>query len=223
VTPPRPPTWREFERFLAIDGWVEVRRTGHVFYEKVLPGGEILQTHRSLAGDKTMSMGRFRAILAVQARVSVAEFWAALTTGDPVPRPSPQPEVPPPGLPAWLALALEHEVGLDGSELQRLDVEAAQTLLNEHRSRELDGLPHGPDPDAKTVTAVFDSIPGAWESIRRGEEDYAAGRVLSLDEWERLADEAEAGFDPSTLRFRRERTAPEDDPASDQRRGENAR
>lgn len=56
MTPSRPPTWREFERFLAIDGWVEVRRTGHVSYEKELPDGEILQTHRSLAGDKSMGM-----------------------------------------------------------------------------------------------------------------------------------------------------------------------
>ncbi len=32
------------------------------------------------------------------------------------------------------------------------------------------------------VTAVLDAIPGAWESVRRGEADYAAGRFIPLDD-----------------------------------------
>ena len=31
-------------------------------------------------------------------------------------------------------------------------------------------------------TAVLDAIPGAWESVRRGEADYAAGRFIPLDD-----------------------------------------
>lgn len=137
MTPSRPPTWREFERFLAIDGWVEVRRTGHVFYEKVLPGGEILQTHRSLAGDKSMSKGRLRQILAIQVQASVSEFWRALATGEPVPRPSPRPEPVPATLTLWLAIALERELGIEQSEVEGLDRRAAQALLDEHRARPL--------------------------------------------------------------------------------------
>lgn len=135
MTPSRPPTWREFERFVAIDGWSEVRRTGHVFYEKVLENGEILQTHRSLAGDKSMGMGRFRLILAVQLQVSVAEFWRALATGDPVPRPSPSSEAPPATLPLWLVTALERELGLTGAEIAGLDEPSARSRLDEHRAR----------------------------------------------------------------------------------------
>ena len=43
------PTWAQIERFCRIDGWVEARRSGHVFFEKVLVGGTVLQTHRSHA------------------------------------------------------------------------------------------------------------------------------------------------------------------------------
>ena len=32
------------------------------------------------------------------------------------------------------------------------------------------------------MTAVMDAIPGAWDRVRRGEEDYAAGRVVALED-----------------------------------------
>jgi hypothetical protein len=40
-------TWGEVERFCRSDGWRESRRSGHVFFEKVLADGTVLQT-RSL-------------------------------------------------------------------------------------------------------------------------------------------------------------------------------
>lgn len=82
----RTPTWGEVERFCRIDGWREVRRSGHVFYEKVLADGTMLRTHRSFASRKTMSPGRFRAILRHQLRVTEQEFWSALETNEPVER-----------------------------------------------------------------------------------------------------------------------------------------
>jgi hypothetical protein len=82
----RTPTWGEVERFCTIDGWTEVRRTGHVFYEKVLPSGTLLRTHRSFASRKTMSPGRFKAILRFQLLVTEEQFWRALETGRPVDR-----------------------------------------------------------------------------------------------------------------------------------------
>lgn len=182
MTPSRPPTWREFERFLAIDGWVEVRRTGHVFYEKTLPEGEILQTHRSLAGDKSMGMGRFRQILTLQLKASVPEFWQALATGDPVPRPSREPERAPAALPAWLAMALEREVGLRRTEIEHLDHEAAWALLDHHRARPQADALYGANLDEATVAAILDAIPGAWESVARGEEDAKAGRVIPVED-----------------------------------------
>ena len=36
------PTWDEILRFLRLDGWTEVRATGHDFFEKTLPNDEIL-------------------------------------------------------------------------------------------------------------------------------------------------------------------------------------
>ena len=80
------PTWAQIERFCRIDGWVQTRRSGHVFFEKVLAGGTVLQTHRSHASRKTMSPGRFHTILRYQLQVSEAQFWRALETREPVDR-----------------------------------------------------------------------------------------------------------------------------------------
>ncbi len=74
------PTWDEFREFLKHDNWEEDRATGHDFFEKTLPDGEILRTHASRSGSKTMSPGRFKAILSDQARLSEAEFWEVLRT-----------------------------------------------------------------------------------------------------------------------------------------------
>ena len=38
------------------------------------------------------------------------------------------------------------------------------------------------DPDPATVTALLDSIPGAWDRAQEGFEDVKAGRVTELDE-----------------------------------------
>jgi len=80
------PTWTQIERFCEIDGWSEARRSGHVFFEKVLADGTVLQTHRSHASRKTMSPGRFRAILRYQLQVSEAQLWLALQSRQPIDR-----------------------------------------------------------------------------------------------------------------------------------------
>lgn len=38
------------------------------------------------------------------------------------------------------------------------------------------------DPDATTITALLDAIPGAWERAEQGLADIEAGRVTTLDE-----------------------------------------
>lgn len=131
----RTPSWDEFREFLRHDDWAEDRATGHDFFEKTLPDGEILRTRASRAGSKTMSPGRFRAILSDQLRLSEAEFWEVLRTRTPAPRPSPAPEPAPASLPLWLALALEREVGLTREQISELDTDAARQLLDEARSR----------------------------------------------------------------------------------------
>lgn len=80
------PTWKQVERFCQVDGWREVRRSGHIFYERVLDDGTLLRTHRSLSSGKTLSPGRFKAILRHQLRVTEEQFWRALATRQPVDR-----------------------------------------------------------------------------------------------------------------------------------------
>jgi hypothetical protein len=38
------------------------------------------------------------------------------------------------------------------------------------------------DPDPTTITALLDSIPGAWDRAQEGIQDVKAGRVTELDE-----------------------------------------
>ena len=79
------PTWREIEEFCRKDGWELTRSTDHVFFRKILSDGSVLETHRSFADDKSMSPGRFIAILRVQLKVSPDDFWETLRTGRPAP------------------------------------------------------------------------------------------------------------------------------------------
>jgi len=130
----RTPTWDQILEFLKLDRWSRDRATGHDFFEKVLPNGEILQTHASRSGDKTISPGRFRAILADQLKVSETEFWVVLRTRKAATRPSRQPEPPPTSLPLWLVQALERDAGLSPEQIADLDEPTARMLLDEARS-----------------------------------------------------------------------------------------
>jgi predicted transcriptional regulator len=38
------------------------------------------------------------------------------------------------------------------------------------------------DPDAATITAILDAIPGAWDRTQEGLADARAGRVVPLDQ-----------------------------------------
>ena len=77
----RTPTWAQIERYCRKDGWAEVRRSGRIFFEKVLGDGTVLRTHRSFSSRKSMSPGRFKAILRHQLKVSEEEFWRVLEGG----------------------------------------------------------------------------------------------------------------------------------------------
>ena len=129
------PSWDEILEFLTLDCWSEDRATGHDFFEKILPNGEILHTHASRSGSKTISPGRFKAILSDQLRVSEGEFWEVLRTREPATRPSPAPEPPPASIPMWIAEALEREVGLSREQIADLDERDARALVDEVRSR----------------------------------------------------------------------------------------
>lgn len=38
------------------------------------------------------------------------------------------------------------------------------------------------DPEAATIAAILDAVPGAWERTQEGLADARAGRVIALDE-----------------------------------------
>ena len=93
---PDAPTWGEMEKFLQTDGWRRLpapSRGGssenHIFFEKLLDGGELLQTHISHSRRGGPSPGRFGVILREQIKISRAQFWEALSSGEPVARPAP--------------------------------------------------------------------------------------------------------------------------------------
>ena len=90
----RTPTWAQIERFCVVDGWSDVRRSDHVFFEKVLADGTVLRTHRSFSSRKTMSPGRFKAILRYQLRVTEVQFRTSLDTRSPVDRSERKPRLP---------------------------------------------------------------------------------------------------------------------------------
>ena len=65
------PTWDEVREFLQHDRWTADRKrsTDHDYFTKTLPDGEILITKVSRSSEKTMSPGRFKAILSDQLRL----------------------------------------------------------------------------------------------------------------------------------------------------------
>lgn len=131
----RTPTWGRIEEFCRADGWTEIRSTSHVFYRKVLADGTILETHRSFASDKTMSPGRFMAILRDQLQVNQEVFWEVLSTGRPAPRPAPAPAPEPPAHPLWVVDVLERDFGLSEQEIAALSPDDAQRMVWQHWSK----------------------------------------------------------------------------------------
>lgn len=130
----RTPDWNQVEAFFRSDGWIEVRSSDHVHWEKVLPA-ETLRSHRSLAADKTMSPGRFKSILGLQLKVSEEQFWESIRTGKPATRPSPDLPIVSKSLPLWLHSALRDEVGLTDEEICDLHDSRASKTLADYRSK----------------------------------------------------------------------------------------
>jgi len=131
---PNAPSFDQIEQFLKADRWTEVtgrpgHGTGHRVFEKVLDGGEVLTTHISHSGRK--GPGRFGEILREQFKTNRKDFWAAIETGEPVPRPAPI-DAPVPGPEAWQVDILLRSVGLKPVELRGMTVEQAQRLIEKH-------------------------------------------------------------------------------------------
>lgn len=135
------PTWGDIDRFCEADGWTDDGSTDHVFWEKVLPNGELLQTHRSFSANTEIGVDLFRMILREQLKVSRGDFWNAISTGEPVERPveiedSPVFEI-------WVVRGLMDH-GYTEHAIKELGPDAAKALLHQLWSKPPEGETHSP-------------------------------------------------------------------------------
>ncbi len=139
---PDAPTWGEVEKFLQIDGWTRLPASSrggssqdHIFFEKLLDNGELLQTHISHSRRGRPSAGRFGLILREQIKVSRKEFWEALRCGEPVARPALVEAKQQVEHEAWMIAVLVGELHMTAEQIEELDVEQARQLVLDHWSR----------------------------------------------------------------------------------------
>jgi hypothetical protein len=139
---PSAPTWGEMEKFLLLDGWTRLPASSrggssenHIFFEKLLDSGELRQTHISHSRRGRPSAGRFASILRHQIKVSRAEFWEALSSGEPVARPAPVEAEQPVEHEAWVLAVLVGELHMTVEQIEVLDSERARQLVLDHWSR----------------------------------------------------------------------------------------
>jgi hypothetical protein len=124
------PTWGDIDAFCAADEWTADRKTDHVFWEKVLPSGEILSTHRSFGTSQEIGPDLFRRILREQLKVSRDDFWAAIRTRKPVDRPVELDVDTAPVYPGWVIAGLTQR-GLTPEEIRKLSPDEARRKLEE--------------------------------------------------------------------------------------------
>ncbi len=136
------PTWGEIEKFLQADGWSRLPASSrggssenHIFFEKLLDSGELLQTHISHSSRGGPSPGRFGVILRQQLKVSRAQFWEALSSGEPVARPAPVDTEQQVEHEAWVLAALTCEPHMNTEQIEALDAEQARQLVLGHWAR----------------------------------------------------------------------------------------
>jgi hypothetical protein len=137
------PTWADVERFLVADGWRQIpagqrggKRQRHIFFEKLLADGRILQTHISHDRSKAISPGRFATILREQLQISRAAFWEAIASGDPVERPIEADDEAPVEHEPWVIAVLAGELHMNPGEIEGLSETEAVDLVHNHWARE---------------------------------------------------------------------------------------
>jgi hypothetical protein len=135
---PASPTWGDVEEFLSADDWRQLtaserggRRQPHIFFEKLLDDGRLLQTHISHDRTSGPSPRAFALLLRDQLEVSKHEFWEAVRTGEPVDRPAKLDSVEGAELPAWTIPVLIGQLHMGPAEIAGLTPEEAQRLVHE--------------------------------------------------------------------------------------------
>lgn len=131
----RTPTWGEIEQFLVPDGgWEPTEGKKHVFYEKTLPDGRVLNTHVSHDRDRSMSPRTFSLICRTQLEVTRDEFWRTIREGKSVRSGATGPVPPKPPSLAMLR-ELQRELHLTEAKLAGVTFDEAKRRLDEFHSR----------------------------------------------------------------------------------------
>lgn len=126
---------------MKVDGWRQLPSSGrssHIFFEKALDDGRVLQTHVSHSRDERPSPGRFSAILREQLEVSRQEFWNALRTGERVDRPVAAEGEQPVEHEAWVVAVLAGELHMTAEEIEALDPDDARQRVHDFWARPRD-------------------------------------------------------------------------------------
>jgi hypothetical protein len=140
---PTSPSWGDVERFLIADRWRQIpagerggRRQSHIFFEKELPDGRLLQTHISHDRSAAISPGRFGTILREQLEISRVELWEAIRNGEPAKRPVKTDDEKAVEHESWVIEVLISELRMTPEEIEKLTEQAAIDLVHKHWSRE---------------------------------------------------------------------------------------
>lgn len=134
----RAPTFGEIAQFLQHDkDWEPDHKSDHIFYEKRLTSGEVLNTHVSKALDKSPGRGRFGQILKYQLKVTEDEFWAVIREKRPARREqsAPAPTPTEPALSLNLVLQLRKQLGLTEKDMVGMTQDEAVRRLQKHYSK----------------------------------------------------------------------------------------
>lgn len=131
------PTRKDHLRFCEIEGWSQVRaskgKTGthHDTYEFTLESGDVLRTRISRPPDRTdYGQSLWKHILREQLRVSEAEFWECLESGNlPKRGANEEPEKEP--IPTGVLWNLINRVGLSEDDVAGMKREEAIERLNQ--------------------------------------------------------------------------------------------
>ena len=136
----RTPSYGEVEEFCRLDGWTPLRPTDHQPYRKVLvcPDGNIvLDTHVSFDRKKSMSHGRWRAILRHQLACTEEDFWNVLHAREPLSRPCPPRTESPTGpiVAPNVMRVLSVDLHMSATDIEQLTTQQALELAQEYWSR----------------------------------------------------------------------------------------
>lgn len=211
------PTWSDLVDFFNIDGWEQLRSTGHQRYEKVLPDGTVLASSASHKPGADIPASVWPKIWKHQLKLtSEDEFREALRSRRAVHRTVEGFSPPAAALPLKIVLELER-LGVAPEEVFGLDARNASILRDRLLTSRatLEGRGDPPSSPSEPTRPVFDtamietaeslpSFEGQWYGIRTNPHACPADGCEAVFEWvtaAHLVVVAPANDDPRLLKI----------------------